>query len=79
MKSPEYYPHLRLNVIYEAARAVYTADKLVKTSKPRKKKVKPKEVEALKHRVESVEGAEVPEVGFAMDTAGLPPEGFNGA
>jgi len=100
--SPPNYPHLRLSAIYEAARAAYTAPLLVKTSKPRKKKVKQKEIEALKHRVESVEGSEVPEIAFnetemgrteqeaqnpttgslevefAMDTAAIPPAGFNG-
>ncbi len=62
--SPPNYPHLRLSAIYEAARTAYTAPLLVKTSKPRKKKVRPAEVEALKHRVESVEGSEVPEIAF---------------
>ena len=66
--TPANYPHLRLNVIYEAARAVHTAPLLVKTSKPRKKKVRQNEVKALKARVESVEGSEVPE--NIINTAG---------
>jgi hypothetical protein len=61
VEAPEHYPHERLQAIYAAQRAAYTADKLRVTAKPRKKKVKQKEVEALKHRVESVEGSEVPE------------------
>jgi hypothetical protein len=101
--SPPNYPHLRLSAIYEAARTAYTADKLRVTAKPRKKKVRQKEVEALKHRVESVEGSEVPEIAFneaemglgsekavsegdnkvedsfAMDTAAIPAQGFQGA
>jgi len=49
---------------FAADRAKHTAECIIKTSKPRKKKVKQKEVEALKHRVESVEGSEVPEIAF---------------
>ena len=91
--SPEAYPHARLRAIYEAARAAYTAPLLIKTNKPRKKKVRPAEVEQLKHRIESVEGndpieiafkpiltgATEPESNFAMDTAAIPPQGFQGA
>ena len=91
VNSPANYPHLRLNVIYEAHRAAHTAPLLVKTSKPRKKKVRQKDIEALRDRAESVEGSEVPENiianvqgeipirPYTPDTAGIPPEGFNGA
>ena len=67
----------RKQEIYAGIRAVHTAECIVKTHKPRKKKVRSTEVEKLKHRVESVEGSEVPQVEFAMDTAGIPKEGFN--
>ena len=51
----------RKNAEYMAYRAKYTAELLIKTAKPRKKKVKPAEVEALKHRAESIEGNEAVE------------------
>lgn len=82
----------RKQEIYSAGRAIHTAACIIKTSKPRKKKVRQKEVEALKARVESIEGNEVVETiitssgeGYIMprpsapDTAGIPPQGFNGA
>jgi len=59
--SPPNYPHERLQAIYAAEHALRTASMVLKTSKPRKKKVRQKEIEALKHRAESVEGSEVPE------------------
>lgn len=75
---------------YAAKRAIHTAECIIKTSKPRKKKVRQKEVEALKHRAESIEGNEAVETIItsggeqpiaprpsAPDTAGIPPEGFN--
>jgi hypothetical protein len=101
--APEGYNHEGYQAEYAKARAEHTASMLIKTSKPRKKKVRPAEVEALKHRVESIEGSEVPEIAFngaemglgsekagkeysskaednfAMDTAAIPPAGFNGA
>lgn len=59
--APEFYPHERLDAIYAAKRKAHTDSCILKTKKPRKKKVKPAEVDALKHRVESVEGSEVVE------------------
>ena len=59
--APEFYPHLELSAIYSAKRKARTDSCIIKTSKPRKKKVRQKEVEALKARVESIEGSEVVE------------------
>jgi len=83
----------RKQQIYSAGRKVHTDSCIVKTSKPRKSKPKKKEIAGLKDRVESIEGSEVPEniintlgqayiqpvTEFAMDTAAVPKQGFQGA
>lgn len=59
--SPADYPHIELNQLFTATRMEKEKHMLINTRKPRKAKPNKKTKEALKDRVESIEGSDVVE------------------